>query len=70
MSKYMSLREQKKHQARQQILRSAHRLIQDGGYASTRMRDIAAAANVSYQTLYNYFPTKGLILLRCTIGGL
>jgi AcrR family transcriptional regulator len=59
----MSLRERKKHQARQEILRAAHRLIQDGGYTSTRMRDIAAAADVSYQTLYNYFPTKGLILL-------
>jgi len=57
-----SLREQKKARARKLILDSAQSLIHEVGYAQTKMRDIAAAADMSYQTLYNYFPTKGLIL--------
>jgi len=57
-----SLREQKKVRARKLILDAAQTLIQDVGYAQTKMRDVAVAANMSYQTLYNYFPTKGLIL--------
>ena len=69
MSKYsktnqanMSLREQKKLQVRQDILAAAAELIDRHGYEHARMREIAAAAQVSYQTLYNYFPTKALIL--------
>lgn len=57
-----SLREQKKARARKLILDSAQQLINSEGYSETKMRDVAAAANMSYQTLYNYFPTKGLIL--------
>ena len=57
-----SLREQKKARARKLILDAAQTLIQDVGYAQTKMRDVAFAADMSYQTLYNYFPTKGLIL--------
>lgn len=57
-----SLREQKKAQARQRILDCAQQLINSEGYSETKMRGVAAAANMSYQTLYNYFPTKGLIL--------
>ena len=57
-----SLREQKKAQARERILVCAQELINSQGYADTKMRGIAAAAKMSYQTLYNYFPTKGLIL--------
>jgi AcrR family transcriptional regulator len=58
----MSLRQQKKRQAREDILAAARGLIDDVGFEASRMRDIAAAANVSYQTLYNYFPTKTQIL--------
>ncbi|HEY5646806.1 MAG TPA: helix-turn-helix domain-containing protein [Pseudomonadales bacterium] len=57
-----SLRERKKRQARQQILAAAQRLIRSRGYQATTMREIAAAAELSYQTLYNYFPTKADIL--------
>jgi len=57
-----SLREQKKAQARERILDCAQQLINSEGYAETKMRGVAAAAKMSYQTLYNYFPTKGLIL--------
>ena len=58
----MSLREQKKRQVRQDILAAAGDLIDSHGYEQARMREIAVAAQVSYQTLYNYFPTKALIL--------
>ena len=58
----MSLREQKKQQSRDNILAAAQRLIGQKGYEKAKMRDIAKAANVSYQTLYNYFPTKALIV--------
>ena len=58
----MSLRQAKKQQARQAILAAARELIDADGYEQTTMRDIAAAAELSYQTLYNYFPTKALIL--------
>ena len=58
----MSLRERKKQQSRQAILTAAHELIDSRGYEQAKMRDIAAAADISYQTLYNYFPTKALIL--------
>ena len=58
----MSLREAKKLRARHDILTAARELIDTHGYEQTTMRDIATAAELSYQTLYNYFPTKALIL--------
>ena len=58
-----SLREEKKQRARAEILRAAADLIGKHGYEHAKMRDIAAAADVSYQTLYNYFPNKALIVL-------
>lgn len=57
-----SLRARKKLQARRQILAAAERLIRTRGYGETTMRDVARASELSYQTLYNYFPTKGEIL--------
>ena len=58
----MSLRQQKKQKAREDILTAAQLLISEQGLETARMRDIAAQAGVSYQTLYNYFPTKSRIL--------
>ena len=58
----MSLREQKKVRARSDILAAANTLIARKGYENTTMREIADAANLSYQTLYNYFPSKALIV--------
>jgi AcrR family transcriptional regulator len=58
----MPLREQKKQRTRQTILAATEALIRESGYHDTSMRDIASAADLSYQTVYNYFPTKGLIL--------
>ena len=58
----MSLRQQKKRQAHEAILTAARELIETVGFDAARMRDIAGSANVSYQTLYNYFPNKTQIL--------
>jgi AcrR family transcriptional regulator len=58
----VTLREQKKLRARADILAAANTLIARKGYADTTMREIADAANVSYQTLYNYFPSKAEIV--------
>ena len=56
------LRERKKQRARSDILAAANTLIARKGYADTTMREIAEAADVSYQTLYNYFPSKAQIV--------
>jgi AcrR family transcriptional regulator len=58
----MSLREQKKLRAREDILAAARGLIAEAGPEAARMRDVAGRAGVSYQTLYNYFPTKSRLL--------
>lgn len=60
--KPMSLRKQKKQKSRTDILAATEQLLAQRGFEATTMRDIAAVANISYQTLYNYFPTKALIV--------
>ncbi|HEY3738326.1 MAG TPA: helix-turn-helix domain-containing protein [Bryobacteraceae bacterium] len=52
------LRERKKQRTRQTIASAAARLFEKRGFENVRMIDIAAAADVSEQTLYNYFPSK------------
>jgi AcrR family transcriptional regulator len=52
------LRLRKKRHTRARIAAVAARLFRTRGYDRVRMRDIAQAADVSEQTLYNYFPTK------------
>ena len=37
-------------------------MIAQDGVAKTTTRQIAQHAGVSYQTLYNYFPTKGMLI--------
>lgn len=49
---------QKKQRVRNEILDAARTLVARDGFDRTPMRAIAAGANVSHQTLYNYFPTK------------
>ena len=53
-----TLRVRKKRQTRERIAAVAARLFRTQGYERVRMRDIAKAADVAEQTLYNYFPTK------------
>ena len=63
-----SLRERKKAEARRRILAAAADLFDDRGYDAVTMRDIATAAEVSYQTVYNYFPGKAHILYQILLA--
>jgi AcrR family transcriptional regulator len=58
MAEPRGLRARKKEQARQSIASAAARLFRKHGFENVRMVDIAEAADVSEQTVYNYFPTK------------
>ena len=58
----LTLRERKKAAARASMLSAAETLIERDGFDNARMRDIAELAGVSYQTLYNYFPSKAQIV--------
>lgn len=57
------LRERQKADRSGRILRAASSLFRDQGYDAVRIEDIAAAAEVSAGTCYNYFSTKGDLLL-------
>lgn len=56
-------RERKKRETREKILSIARDLFVSSGYAGTTMASIADAMDVSTQTVFNYFPTKDLLLL-------
>ncbi len=58
-----SLREKKKRRTRADILAAATQCFERTGYRKANMRDIAATADIAYQTLYNYFPSKARIAL-------
>ncbi len=57
------LRERKKQQTRSTIADVAARLFAERGYEQVAVTDIALAAGVSQQTVYNYFPTKERLVL-------
>jgi AcrR family transcriptional regulator len=48
----------KKGQRRDVIEKAASALFAENGYAATRLEDIAAAAGVTKQLLYQHFPSK------------
>jgi AcrR family transcriptional regulator len=52
------LRERKKQQTRQAIAEAARALFVERGFEAVRVTEIAAAADVSQKTVFNYFPTK------------
>src|ERR1700692_3406714 len=52
------LRERKKARTRQLIADTAARLFAERGYEHVAVSDVARAAEVAEQTVYNYFPTK------------
>jgi AcrR family transcriptional regulator len=53
-----SLRERKKQATRAALRRSAVALVASRGLAAVTVEDIAADANVSARTFFNYFPSK------------
>lgn len=57
------LRERKKEQTRSHIIRSAEALFTERGLQEPTVEDIAAAADVSVGTLYNYFGSKIVLQL-------
>lgn len=59
----MGLRQRQKENRLRRILEAATDLFVKNGYAQTKAEDIADAAEVSIGTLYNYFDSKGDILL-------
>ena len=52
------LRERKKQQTRELIAETARRLFGERGFETVTVAEIARAAEVSAQTVFNYFPTK------------
>lgn len=52
------LRERKKRIARETIGNTARRLFAERGYDVVTVAEVAAAADVSEKTVFNYFPTK------------
>ena len=52
------LRERKKARTRQVIADAAARLFAERGYERVAVSDVAREAEVSEQTVYNYFQTK------------
>jgi AcrR family transcriptional regulator len=57
------LRERHKADRTRRILEAASTLFRAQGYDAVRIEDIAVAAEVSVGTCYNYFSTKGDLLL-------
>lgn len=57
------LRAQNKADRTRRILESASRLFRETGFDAVRIEDIAQEAQMSPGTVYNYFTTKGDVLL-------
>jgi len=62
MTEQLSLRERKKIETRNRILYTAVQLFQERGFDQTSVDEIAAQANVSRGTFFNYFPNKEHVL--------
>jgi AcrR family transcriptional regulator len=54
----LGLRERKKEQMRRLIAETARQLFAERGFEHVTVADVAHAADVSQQTVFNYFPTK------------
>jgi len=58
MNTELGLRERKKQQTRRAIADAAKRLFLEHGFDQVSVAEVARAADVSEQTVFNYFPTK------------
>lgn len=57
------LRERQKADRERRILRAAVKCFREQGYRAVRIEDLAEIAEVSVGTVYNYYGTKGDILI-------
>ena len=48
--------------ARAELLAEVRRQIEERGYAATTVRSVAAACGVAVGTVYNYFPSKEMLI--------
>lgn len=64
----LSRRERKKRDQKYTIIRVAQNLIEEKGYDGTSISEIAEAADISYATFFNYFPTKDMMLVAIAQG--
>ncbi|GGW47304.1 TetR/AcrR family transcriptional regulator [Streptomyces xantholiticus] len=62
------LRERKKRQTRQHISDVATRLFVERGFVTVTIAEVAEAADVSVNTVYNYFPAKEDLFLDRSKG--
>lgn len=63
VNRLASLREKKKLQNQKNIIQSARRMFSEQGFQKTTMVEIAKDAEVGTGTIYNYYPSKGALLL-------
>ena len=63
MAEKISLRKQKKVQARQKILLAAAQQFESQGFANTSIAGIMQEARLGVGTFYNYFRSKEEVLL-------
>ena len=48
---------------RQQLIETARRQVAEQGYTNTTIRSVAGACGVGVGTVYNYFPSKDMLVV-------